>query len=891
MLILYYHQSIKETLRQCNTSLQSGLTSKEAGARLIQYRANEMEKAKHKSFFIRVLEQWKDFMILVLLAAAIVSFGVSYAKGDTDWVDPIIIFIIILVNSILGAVQECKAEKSIEALQNMSAPKAHVLRNGKREEIDAKRLVPGDIIFLDTGSFVPADGRLLESHNLKVEESALTGESESVEKNADVILPKDTPLSDRKNCVLATSFVTAGRGTAVVTHTGMQTQVGHIAKMMMEDESPKTPLQRRLNKLGKALGTGCLLICFAVFVMGILQNRPFLEMFMTSVSLAVAAIPEGLPAIVTIMLSLGVQRLSAKKAIIRKLPVVEALGSATVICSDKTGTLTQNKMTVLEVTGEERDVLEKAFACTNVSVKENQTKQKRTLSGLFSRERITPNPYEISGEPTEAAIAKAYLQQQNSSVKGGGNRIYEIPFDSKRKQMTVVMERDHQIYSVTKGAPDIILGKCTYYKQQGQIHKLTGAKRRELLSKNQAMADQAMRVLAVCMKQGEEIKKSCTPEGEKKLEEDLIFLGFLGLMDPPRPEAKQAVKLCQEAGIKPVMITGDHLSTAKAIAGQIGILGEKEKGMEGKTLDSLSQSELEKSIYDYSVFARVTPEHKVRIVKAFQERGEVVAMTGDGVNDAPALKAADIGCAMGKGGTDVAKNAGDMILADDNFATIVTAVEEGRGIFDNIKKAVYFLLSCNIGEILTIFLAVLFDMPSPLLAVQLLWVNLVTDSFPAIALGVEPAQEDVMQRKPIPRSEGIFNKSTFLAICLEGALIGSLALIAFFLGGSMGGLTTGRTMAFLVLSLSQLVHAFNLRSEHSLFHIGVFTNQKLCFSFVLCVMLQIVVVTIPALAEVFKVCALTVPQWEMVCILSLMPLVLVEIQKWLNRKSKAGTNS
>lgn len=885
MLFLYYHQSIEDTLRQCNTSLQTGLTSKEAQARLIQYKANEMEKAKHKPFLIRVLEQWKDFMILVLIAAAIVSFAVSYAKGDTDWVDPIIIFIIILVNSILGAVQECKAEKSIEALQNMSAPKAHVLRNGKQEEIDAKRLVPGDIMLLDTGSFVPADGRLLESHNLKVEESALTGESESVEKNAKVILPKDTPLSDRKNCVLATSFVTAGRGKAVVTHTGMNTQVGHIAKMMMEDESPKTPLQRRLNKLGKALGTGCLLICFAVFVMGILQNRPFLEMFMTSVSLAVAAIPEGLPAIVTIMLSLGVQRLSAKNAIIRKLPVVEALGSATVICSDKTGTLTQNKMTVLEVTGEEKEVLEKAFVCTDVSVKENLTKQKRKVSGLFSREKNAQNQYEISGEPTEAAIAKAYLQQSHSTSTKG-NRIYEIPFDSKRKQMTVVVEQEHQIYSVTKGAPDILLGKCSHYKQQGQIHKMTGTKRREFLNKNQAMADEAMRVLAVCIKQGEELRAYCTPGGEKKLEEDLIFLGFLGLMDPPRPEAKQAVKLCQEAGIRPIMITGDHLFTAKAIAGQIGILGDKEKGMEGKTLDTLSQPELEKNIYDYSVFARVTPEHKVRIVKAFQERGEVVAMTGDGVNDAPALKAADIGCAMGKGGTDVAKNAGDMILADDNFATIVTAVEEGRGIFDNIKKAVYFLLSCNIGEILTIFLAVLFEMPSPLLAVQLLWVNLVTDSFPAIALGVEPAEEDVMQRNPIPRSEGIFTKATFLAICLEGALIGSLALIAFFLGGSMGGLTTGRTMAFLVLSLSQLVHAFNLRSEHSLFHIGVFTNKKLCFSFVLCVMLQIVVVTIPELAQVFKVCALSARQWEMVWILSLMPLFLVEIQKWLNRRAK-----
>ncbi len=898
----WYSMSINETLERLGVTHNQGLSTREADLRRQNYGRNVLEAKKRKTLLLKFLAQFADFMIIILILAAIISFFVSVMDGDPDYVDPIIILCIIIINATLGLLQEARAEKALEALKKMSAPTAHVLREGKWTMADSAGLVPGDIIQLETGCFVPADARLITAINLKAEEASLTGESNAVEKNAEIRLNPDTNLGDRINMVLATSTITYGRGTAVVTETGMNTQVGHIARLIMEDDTPMTPLQKRLAKTGKVLGIAALIICGAIFVIGLLKQLPVFDMFMTSVSLAVAAIPEGLPAIVTIMLSLGVQRMARKNAVIRKLPAVETLGSATVICSDKTGTLTQNVMTVTQICsmkGKEKPsgtfgsfLLSHAALCNDASLS------------------VYKNIVALNGEPTEKALAMAAYQAGSNKAELDRDypRVYEIPFDSARKLMTTVHCSPDQSYrSVTKGAFDFLLSRCSHYYQDGKQHDLGSKERKHLIELNNSMTQRALRVLAVAYKNLPD-----TFRKEDNLEQNLTFIGLIGMIDPPREEVRDAVAMCLQAGIKPVMITGDHVLTAKAIARELGILSESEEAVTGELLTAMSDEQLQENIYRYSVFARVSPEHKVRIVKAFQARGEIVAMTGDGVNDAPALKAADIGCAMGIAGTDVAKNAADMILTDDNFATIVSAVREGRGIYDNIKKAIHFLLSSNIGEILTIFVALLLGLPTPLVAVQLLWVNLITDSLPAISLGVEPVEKDIMAKKPIPPDKGMFADGLAYRIVFEGIMIGSLALLAFVIGfydydkpnfvrslqGQSSDTATpstyipwvGRTMSFAVLSLSQLFHSFNMRSEHSLSKIGIFSNRKLVYSFIICAFLQIIVITVPALAQVFQVVPLTFRQWAITIFLAFVPIIVVELEKLVGSRHIISKN-
>ncbi len=903
---MYWHNlSIEETLKEMEVSLDTGLSAQEVKQRQQTYGKNQLTAKKGKNLILRFLSQFADFMIIILIFAAVISFVVSYLDGEPDFVDPVIILIIITVNATLGLLQEARAEKALDALKKMSAPSAHVLREGKVKVIDSIELVPGDIILLETGCFVPADARLITAINLKVEEASLTGESNAVEKSAEARLRPETNLGDRINLVMATSTITYGRGLAVVTDTGMNTQVGHIATMIMDDETPMTPLQKRLAKTGKILGIAAIIICAVIFVLGLLKQLPIFDMFMTSVSLAVAAIPEGLPAIVTIMLSLGVQRMARKNAVIRKLPAVETLGSATVICSDKTGTLTQNVMTVTQI--------------SSLGGKEKMNSEYGTF--LLSHAALCNDAIfqldhgvvTISGEPTEKALVLAAYQAgiNKSNLDLTFHRINEIPFDSGRKLMTTVHRSTDNTYrSITKGAFDFMINRCTQYYHKGKQYPITGKEKSRLNTLNNEMTEKALRVIAVAYKN---LPKSNIKAQPIELENDLTFVGLIGMIDPPREEVKDAVFLCRQAGIKPVMITGDHVLTAKAIARELGILTDRDEAITGEVLSHMSNEDLAENINRYSVFARVSPEHKVRIVKAFQSRGEVVAMTGDGVNDAPALNTADIGCAMGITGTDVAKNAADMILTDDNFATIVSAVKEGRGIYDNIKKAVHFLLSSNIGEILTIFVAILFGLPTPLVAVQLLWVNLVTDSLPAISLGVEPTAKDIMLKKPVSPKKGMFADGLAIQIIFEGIMIGSLALLAFVIGfhyydipqffKSLEGQNTpnampttyipwvGRTMSFAVLSLSQLFHSFNMRSSHSLSEIGIFTNKKLVYAFIICSALQISVIMIAPIAAIFQVVPLTLRQWAITLFLSFVPIIVVETQKKINSFSEKRNRS
>ena len=902
--MIWHSQSIEEVLKELKVSPEQGLSEKEVAKRQQIHGKNVLTGKKGKSLIARFFAQFADFMIIILIFAAIISFIVSVIDKEPDFIDPVIILVIIIVNATLGLLQEERAKKALDALKKMSAPTAHVLRDGKYAVVDASSLVPGDIILLETGAYVPADARLITAINLKAEEASLTGESHPVDKIAEVILKPDTNVADRVNMVMATSTITYGRGMAVVTATGMNTQVGHIARMIMEDDTPMTPLQKRLAKTGKVLGTAAMLICAAIFVMGLLKQVPVFDMFMTSVSLAVAAIPEGLPAIVTIMLSLGVQRMAKKNAVIRKLPAVETLGSATVICSDKTGTLTQNLMTVTHISsveGKEKAsssfgnfLLSHAALCTDAILQED--------NGTVT----------VTGEPTEKALVIAAYNTgiSKNNLDATYKRIGEIPFDSTRKCMTTVHKTSDNTYrSITKGAYDVLINKCSSYYYNGKQYPLSNKERSRINAINKQMTEKALRVIAVAYKN---LPSSGVKDKAEELEKDLTFIGLIGMIDPPRDEVREAVRICKQAGIKPVMITGDHILTAKAIARDLGILTDKDEAISGDLLNLMSDEELAKNIGKYSVFARVSPEHKVRIVKAFQSRGEVVAMTGDGVNDAPALNAADIGCAMGITGTDVAKNAADMILTDDNFATIVAAVKEGRGIYENIRKAVHFLLSSNIGEILTIFAAILFGLPTPLVAVQLLWVNLVTDSLPAISLGVDPVDKDIMTKKPISPSKGMFADGLAFKIVFEGLMIGSLALLAFVVGyhyydvpviyeSLTGNIINdvlesyipyvGRTMCFAVLSLSQLFHAFNMRSEHSISEIGLFSNMKLVYSFIICSILQISVITIPYVANVFQVVPLTLRQWAFVLFLSFVPIIVVEIQKLFNKARKSHNQS
>lgn len=862
----------EEVLKNLNTNEKEGLSEQEVKNRQERDGKNKLEEKKKESIFIKFIKQFNDFMIIILIIASIISAIVSKIQGESDYIDSIIIIGIVIFNSLMGVIQEVKAEKSIEALKKMTPQMAKVIRNGKTIEIPAEELVKGDIIVLEAGNYVPADARILESYNLKIEESSLTGETEPSLKEANQTYNNEIPLGDRKNMAFMASITVNGHGKAVVTDIGMNTNVGKIANMMMENETPETPLQRKLGEVGKILGIACLVICIIIFVMGLIKHIEPVEMFMTSVGLAVAAIPEGLPAIVTIMLSIGVTKMAKKHSIIRKLPAVETLGSSNVICSDKTGTLTQNKMKVVEVKSKEtKFAIELASLCTDCDI------------FVENGENI------VTGEATEKAIVEEGLLigESKQKLEKIAPRINEIPFDSNRKMMTTIHKIGNKYRIITKGAPDVLLARCTkeILNIMGDIDvsnnqiRVQGLNENRIKSENQNMAQNALRVIAVAYK---DIDVLPSKIDSNTIENNLTFIGLIGMIDPPREGVKEAVKTCKRAGIKTVMITGDHLETAKAIAKDLGILDKKDKAITGQELDRITQKQLEQNIKDYAVFARVTPEHKVRIVRAWQKNGAVVAMTGDGVNDSPALKNADIGIAMGKNGTDVAKNAADIILTNDNFVTIVEAVKQGRNIYDNVKKAIHFLIATNIGEIVTIFMGLILGMKSPLLAIQLLWINLVTDSLPAIALGLEKPEKDIMKRKPINSKKGIFADGLWNKIITEGTMIGMLTLVAFSIGNKYFGLEVGRTMAFLAIGFLELVHSVNVKNEKSIFDTGIFENKYLVGSFILGIFVQSIVVIVPFLANIFELVPLNRVQWIITIVISILPIPIIELQKKMN---------
>lgn len=826
-----YCQNNDELLKELSVDPKKGLDSQEVSIRLSRYGQNKLKEKKKKTTLQRFFDQFKDAMILILIAAAIVSFVVVCVEQNWgELFEPALILLIVILNAIMGVYQEGKAEKALDALKNMSAPHARVIRDGKESIIDASQLVPGDIIKLEAGDFVPADAKLIHSAGLKSEESALTGESVPSEKDYLAEVKEGAPLGDRQNMVYSGCSITYGTATAVVTATGMDTEMGKIAGLLDNEEDTQTPLQQKLAQLGKYLGIMALAACAVIFVVGLVSGTPVLEIFMTAVSLAVSAIPEGLPAIVTIVLSIGVQRMVRKNALIRKLPAVETLGSASVICSDKTGTLTQNRMT-----------LTKAYADGDsdtelISSSNSEKIRKLLMYGTLCCDGsvvFADDEEKHLGDPTETAIIVA--AHKNGMEQGDLGekypRLAEIPFDSDRKLMTTVNRIDGKIVVIVKGAFDVMAKRCI-------SGDLDAAKQM-----TESMSRDALRVLAIAYKEIDALPEQITSE---ELENGLHFMGLVGMIDPPRPEARQAVALCRRAGIKPVMITGDHVVTASAIAKELGILLDTDKAITGAELDAMSDEELDKQVENIAVYARVSPENKIRIVKAWQRKGQVVSMTGDGVNDAPALKAADIGCAMGITGTDVAKGAADMTLTDDNFATIVDAVKEGRGIYANIKKVVGFLLGTNIGEVLTVFFAMVLWQKTPLLSMQLLWINLVTDSLPAISLGMEAVEDDVMDHKPKQKNEGIFAKGLGVKVVLQGVMFAIITLVGFVIGEKVTGtIEGGQTMAFTVLSLTQVLQAYNMRSDHSIFKIGVFTNHKLNWSSLISVLLVALVLFTP----------------------------------------------
>ena len=879
----------KSVLTEFNTDLKNGLSNEEVLLRKEKFGENKLKEKKKKSGTQRFFEQFKDAMIIILIAAAIISFVVACVEGAThEFFEPVLILLIVVINAVMGVVQESKAERALDALKNMSAPHARVVRDGKELIINSSELVPGDIILLEAGDFVPADARLIKSVSLKSEESALTGESVPSEKDANAIVKENAPLGDRQNMVFSGCTITYGTAVAVVTGTGMNTEMGKIANLLSGEGDSQTPLQKKLAKLGKYLGFLALGACAIIFVIGLASGLNILDIFMTAVSLAVSAIPEGLPAIVTIVLSIGVQRMVKRNAIIRRLPAVETLGSASIICSDKTGTLTMNRMTLVKAYVDGGEIEAISENCSS-EVKKLLTYGTLCCDGSVSIE----NGKEIHiGDPTETAIVLAAYK--NGLIKEELNRefkrIAELPFDSDRKLMTSVNQVGGQNVVIVKGAFDVMEKRCI----KGDFEKA-----REI---NNQMSSSALRVLAVGYKVVDQIPSEISSDN---LETELEFMGLVGMIDPPRPEAKQAVKVCREAGIKPVMITGDHVVTASAIATELGILLEGDKAITGAQLDLMSDEELDREVENISVYARVSPENKIRIVKAWQRKGQVVSMTGDGVNDAPALKAADIGCAMGITGTDVAKGAADMTLTDDNFATIVEAVREGRGIYANIKKVVGFLLGTNIGEVVTVFFAMLLWHVTPLLSMQLLWINLVTDSLPAIALGMEPVEKDIMKQKPKPKDEGIFAHGLGIKVALQGLMFGVLTLIAFVVGTELPlaqifngalvkpefatNLLGGQTMAFIVLALSQVVQAFNMRSEKSLFGSNPFGNSKLNFACLVSTAMVALALFVPGLNGAFGLTVLQTGKYLIALGLSLVPLFVMEISKAIEkviRKSK-----
>lgn len=864
-----YSMSAAEAVKKLGSETDRGLSSREAEKRLDRDGENLLRGKKKKSLAAEFFEQFKDFTVIVLLIASGVSFATSFLEERGDFADPIMILIIVILNAAVGVIQQRRAEHSLEALKNMSAPTAAVIRDGKETIIPASKLVRGDIIEVRAGDLVPADARLITSHSLFAQESALTGESVPCEKDARAAVKKGSEQAEIKNMIFSSTVITAGHARAVVTETGMDTAVGKIAHLLNTEDEPTTPLQIKLAKIGKALGIGALSVCALIFMLSILRGMGVLSAFMLSVSLAVAAIPEGLPAVVTVVLSLGVQRMAKSNAVIRRLPAVETLGAATYICSDKTGTLTQNKMTVTAA----------CSASDEIPLTGDAAKKLFALAALCCDAKHTGRG-EVSGEPTEAAIVAAAERSGTDTEKLRRKmpRTDEVPFSSERKMMSVAIKDGDKAITVAKGAPDVLIKHCTDIILNGRKIPMTSALREKILRLNSSLADRALRVIAVAV--------GDTKNG-KPDETGLAFCGLIGMEDPPRKEAYEAVKTCRRAGITPVMITGDHAGTACATAKKLGILSRSGECLTGAQIDKMGENEFAQAVRTCRVYARVTPEHKVRIVKALRAHGEIVAMTGDGVNDAPALKAADIGCAMGKGGTQVAQNAADMILTDDNFATIVKAVAGGRGIYDNIRRAIHYLLGCNIGEILCVFAATLFGMPAPLLPIQLLFINLVTDSLPALALGAEMPDSRVMQRPPRDSAKSFFADRTGLDIALEGMLIGALSLFAFVAGNSLfknSCVELGRTMAFAAQSLCEIAHSFNMRSRRSVFSIGIFSNRKLTVCAALCAALQLTVMTVPPLAALFNVSALTPAEWLTVAALAISPIAFSELGKAVGGK-------
>lgn len=894
----WFTKSVQEVKEELQTNEETGLSSEEVKKRQEQYGLNELKAAKKKKLWERFLDQFKDFSIIVLIIAAIVSGVVGVAEGE-GITDTIIILIVVLVNAIIGIVQESKAEKSLEALQQLSNHAAKVIRNGTMEVIPAKELVPGDIIVLDTGDYIPADLRVVEAINLKAQESSLTGESVPVEKTIDKIEEAEVGIGDRTNLLFSSSLVTYGRGKGIVVSTGMQTEVGKIAGMINNTEKQETPLQRKLNQLGKTLGTAALLICAFIFILGLFQGKEPIHMFMTAVSLAVAAIPEGLVAVSTIVLAIGVQKMVKRHAIVKRLPAVETLGSATVICSDKTGTLTQNKMTVEKIFWNDslrdlQDIQEEEI---------DQELKQLVYANMLCNDTKIGKEGTLTGDPTETALVDmAFVLNFDPSIYDRTPRVEEVPFDSERKLMTTVNKIGNEYIVYTKGGIDELLRRCNSYLLNGKVYTKLDEYMPKIRKENETMAKDALRVLGCAYKS---LDHQPSKQEMETIEQDLTFVGMVGMIDPPREEARKAVETCKLAGIKTVMITGDHKITAIAIAKKLGIIEKEEEALTGLELEQMSDEELTKNIRKYAVYARVSPEHKVRIVKAWQKNGEIVAMTGDGVNDSPALKTSDIGCAMGIVGTDVAKEAADVILTDDNFATIVSAVEEGRRIYDNILKVIQFLLSSNVGEIFVLLFATLLtplfaqwfgitdiNHLEILLPIHILWINLVTDSLPALALAFDPANRDIMKRKPVKPSQGVFTKGMIWRVIYQGVMIGGLTLAAFMIGLAsttepIGNLSldaskieVGQTMAFITLALSELVHVFNVRdNKNSLFKTKVFNNNKLIWAVLASAALMFIIVGIPGLREVFSIPILPKENVIELVALILAPIVIVELVK------------
>lgn len=874
--ILFHTLTEKEAFEHLQTN-PDGLSGGEVVRRFASFGKNELDEGKPKSLISKFIDQFKNIMVIILLVAAAIS-GFMEELTDT-----FIILAVVVINAILGVVQESKAEKALAALKKMSSPFAKVKRNGQVNMVSVKELTVGDVVILEAGDFVPADMRLIEAVNLKVEEAPLTGESVPSEKITSKIDNAEIVIGDRKNMAYAGCSVVYGRGSGVVTAIGMDTEVGKIAGYLSKDDAQETPLQRKLSEMSKFLSIGIIAVSIIVYFAGVLQGRDYLEMFLTAVSLAVAAIPEGLPAVITIVLAMGVQKMASKNAIIRKLSAVETLGCTQIICSDKTGTLTQNKMTVKEVYANEK------FFDLEADKDDKELDMLHNVLVLCNDSKVVTedNKVDYLGDPTETALVRfahnkgKYKKELDVQYP----RVGEVPFDSSRKLMSTVNEIEGKTYVFTKGAPDILLDRCSSIYLNGEIKALTGSLAEKIKAANSKMALKALRVLAAAYKP---LNSSINGNISEEMEQELIFVGLVGMIDPPRPEAREAVGVCVRAGIKPVMITGDHRDTATAIAKELNIIDSDQEVITGVELDSISEAEFEKRVSSYSVYARVSPEHKVRIVKAWKNNGKIVAMTGDGVNDAPALKASDIGIGMGITGTDVAKGVSNMVLADDNFATIVNAVEEGRKIYSNIRKTIQFLLSSNLGEVVTLFIATMLNW-TVLLPIHILWVNLVTDTLPALALGMEKAENDVMLQKPRKEKDSFFSDGVGVSIIYQGITKGLITLLTYFIGISLYTHEVATTMAFATLGLIQLAHCLNVRSnDKSLLKLGLFTNMYLIGAIVISAVLQLIIIFVPFLNSIFEVTTLSLNQWLIVLAASISIIPIVEVMKIIMSRQKTN---